>query len=73
MTSEGVDHSRFNMCVKKDDKCQVIRRRKRKGEGGEISVPTEITRKTLLKEKLSEKIQTGEYTVGELIVPCKVS
>jgi hypothetical protein len=71
LTSEGVDLSRFKMCIQKDDKSGVIRRRKRKGKGGEISVPTEITRKKL-KQKLREKIESGEYTVGELIVPCKV-
>lgn len=71
LTSEGVDLSRFKMCMQKDDKSGVIRRRKRKGKGGEISVPTEITRKKL-KQKLREKIESGEYTVGELIVPCKV-
>jgi len=71
LVSQGADLSRFKMCVKKDEKSDVIRRRKRKGRGGEISVPTEITRKKL-KEKLTEKLETGEYTVGELIVPCKV-
>lgn len=72
LISKGVDLTRFQMCVKKDhDKPEVIRRRKRKGKGGEISVPTEITRKKL-KEKLREKVHSGEYTVGEMIVPCKV-
>lgn len=71
LMSEGVELSRFKL-YRKDDKCEVIRRRKRKGKGGEISIPTEISTKKL-KQKLKENIESGKYTVGEFIVPCTVS
>jgi len=69
LISQGVDLSRFKTI--RNDNGKVIRRRKRKGTGGEISLPTEITRDTL-KQKLKEKIESGEYTVGEMIVPYQV-
>jgi len=70
LISEGVDLSRFKT-NRNNDSEPVIRRRKRKGPGGEISIPTEITRE-MLKQKLKERIESGEYTVGEMIVPQKV-
>ena len=47
------------------------RRKKLKGLGGEISLPTPETNEGL-KQKLKLKIQQGEFTVGELIVPREV-
>lgn len=71
LKSEGMDITRFQSCVTKRGN-EIIRRKKRKGKGGEIGVPTEITTERL-KDKLREKLESGEYTVGEMIVPCKVS
>ena len=48
-----------------------VRRKKKIGQGGEISIPVPETNNEL-KEKLKMKITSGEYTVGELIVPRKV-
>lgn len=45
--------------------------KKKRGQGGEISIPVPETNDEL-KEKLKMKIASGEYTVGELIVPRKV-
>jgi hypothetical protein len=42
-----------------------------KGAGGEITLPTPSTNENL-KCNLKEKIVSGEYTMGELIVPKKV-
>lgn len=50
----------------------VIRRRKRKGLGGEISMPTEV-HPNVIKKQLIDKLESGEYTIGEMIVPKKVS
>ena len=47
------------------------RRKKKRGQGGEISIPVPETNEEL-KDKLKLKIASGEYTVGELIVPRKV-
>ncbi|KXJ07342.1 hypothetical protein AC249_AIPGENE29106 [Exaiptasia diaphana] len=60
----GADLSRFKTTRKQTE---VIRRRKRKGPGGEISLPTDVTRKRL-KEMLNETLQSGEYTVGEIFL-----
>jgi len=43
-----------------------LRRKKKRGQGGEISIPVAETNE--LKEKLKVKMASGEYTVGELIV-----
>ena len=50
---------------------QVEKTKKKRGQGGEISIPVPETNDEL-KEKLKMKIASGEYTVGELIVPRKV-
>ena len=50
---------------------QRVRRRKKRGLGGEISIPVPETNQDI-KEKLRLKIASGEYTVGELIVPRRV-
>lgn len=68
LKSEGVNLSRFK------DKSNIeskVRRRKRRGPGGEISIPTEVTT-SQLKQKLKQKIESGEYTIGEMIVPQQV-
>lgn len=48
-----------------------VRPRKRRMIGGEISLPTEIGEQTM-KKKLCEKLESNEYTIGEMIVPRKV-
>lgn len=49
----------------------VVRRKKLKGNGGEISIPTEVN-PDLIKQQLVEKLESGEYNIGEMIVPRKV-
>ncbi|KAK3737636.1 hypothetical protein QZH41_018433, partial [Actinostola sp. cb2023] len=68
LVSHGVNVTRFETKRKQStDVSPIIRRKKRKGRGGEISVPTEVSPQKL-KEQLKEKIKSGEYTVGEMIV-----
>lgn len=50
----------------------IVRRRKRKGPGGEVSIPTDV-HPSVLKKQLIEKLDSGEYTIGEMIVPKKVN
>ena len=69
LISQGVNLRRFKHSV--EDERQP-RRKKLKGLGGEISIPTPETNDNL-REKLKLKIQQGEFTVGELIVPREVS
>ena len=68
LISEGIDVSKFQT---KDRTKEVLRRRKRKALGGEISIPTEV-HPVVLKKQLLDKLQSGEYTIGEMIVPRKV-
>ena len=68
LISEGVDVSRFKT---KGHSSNAVRRRKRRGAGGEISLPTEVT-PVQLRTKLKDKVQSGEYTIGEMIVPRQV-
>ena len=49
----------------------IVRKRKRRLPGKEISVPTECTN-AKLKEKIKEKIKSGEYSVGEAIPSKKI-
>ena len=49
-----------------------IRRKKRKSAGGEMTVPTDVTTEKL-KEMLTKKIESGEYSVGQRIVPKTVT
>jgi len=44
-----------------------LRRKKKRGQGGEISIPVPETNDEL-KEELKVKMACSEYTVGELIV-----
>ena len=59
----------LNVLLKMSDN---LEEKSSKGLGGEISVPTPETNDNL-KEKLKLKIQQGEFTVGELIVPREAS
>lgn len=72
LLSEGVNLSRFKLQRENSEGYSVVRRSKRKIVGGEISFPTEVQSEQL-KRKLLEKIKSGEYTIGEVIVPTKVS
>ena len=69
LISQGVNLHRFKRSAEDE---QQPRRKKLKGLGGKISIPTPETNDNL-KKKLKLKIQQGEFTVGELIVPREVS
>lgn len=69
--SQGVDVSKYKKRGQADDGGR-IRKRMRRSAGGEITVPCPVTNESL-KKKLNEKILSGEYNVGELIVPRQVS
>ncbi|XP_048588889.1 uncharacterized protein LOC125572428 [Nematostella vectensis] len=69
LVRNGVDVDRFST-KRKNPMDPVIRRRKRRGHGGEISIPCEPDKKTL-KAQLLQKIHTKEYSIGERIVPRK--
>jgi len=69
LVNQGVNIHRFNP-QGLPNKLRA-RRRKKRGQGGEISIPVPETNDEL-KEKLKMKITSGEYTLGELIVPRKV-
>jgi ribosomal protein S25 len=69
LNSEGVDVNRFRRKHGQSDATMTnIRRKRRKGAGGEVTVPTDVTPEKL-KEILTKKIESGEYTVGQRIVP----
>lgn len=70
LISEGVDVKRFRTKRKSED-AHIVRRKIRRGAGVEISVPMEISVQQL-KEKLTDKLKSKEYTIGEMIVPKKV-
>jgi hypothetical protein len=70
LISEGVNIDRLQH---KGHSNPVIRRRKRKGLGeGGISMPTEV-HPDVIKKQLIDKLESGEYTIGEMIVPKKVN
>ena len=48
-----------------------IRKRLKRGAGGEITVPCPETNKSV-QDKLKQKVLSGDINVGELIVPRKV-
>ena len=66
----GADTERFKRYHINSDSPR-IRRKKRRGLGGEISIPTPETNASL-KKQLEEKILQNEFSVGKLIVPRKV-
>lgn len=68
---QGVNVTRFEEKQQHTNESPIIRRQKRKGQGGELSVPIEVSPEKL-KKQMKEKIKSGEYTVGEMIVPEKV-
>ena len=70
LVNEGVNIHRFKKLQEVSTKPRV-RRKKKRGQGGEISIPFRETNDEL-KEKLKLKKASGEYTVGELIVLRKV-
>lgn len=70
LKSEGVDVERFKK--RRESDIGNIRKKMKKGVGGEITVPCpETSRK--LQGKLKEKILSAEMNVGELVVPRKVN
>ena len=70
LKSVGVVTERFKRYNTNSDGPR-IRRKKRRGLGGEISIPTPQTN-ACLKKQLQEKILQNEYSIGKLIVPRKV-
>ena len=68
LVSEGIDVDKFKKTIKQDR----VRRRKLRGKGGEISLPTPETNDSL-KNTLKAKILNGDIHVGEMIVPKKYS
>lgn len=70
LKSEGVDVERFKK--RRESDIGNIRKKMKKGVGGEITVPCPETNRKL-QAKLKEKISSGEINVGELIVPRKVN
>ncbi|XP_078384061.1 uncharacterized protein LOC144666512 [Oculina patagonica] len=65
LENKGVQLSRFNhfRSVK-----PAARRKLRRMQGGEISVPVQQTNSEI-RETLMSKIESGEYILGEMIVP----
>ena len=67
MISQGENIHRFtSQCQPIDSK--RIRRKRLRGQGGEIPLPTPESA-TKLKEKLKQKLLDGDYTLGEAITP----
>ena len=65
--SQGENIHRFkSQCQPIDSK--RIRRKRLRGQGGEIPLPTPESA-TKLKEKLKQKLLNGDYTLGEAITP----
>ncbi len=71
LKSEGVNVGRFKKRRRENDAGNVRKRLKR-GAGGEITVPCPETNKSV-QEKLKQKVLSGDISVGELIVPRKVT
>ena len=67
---QGVDVERFKK--RKTDRDGNRIQKKKRSAGGEITVPCPATNEEL-KRKLNNKILSGEYNVGELIVPRRVN
>jgi hypothetical protein len=70
LKSEGINITRFKR--KHDGNSEKIRRKKLRGQGGEITVATPQTIDTV-KAELRGRILSGEYTVGQQIAPRKVN
>ena len=69
LQQEGVDITRFKRVFASNT--EHLRRKKRRGIGGEISVPEDAT-PDMLRQMAREKVESGEYTLGQRIVPKKV-
>ena len=69
LLSQNVNLARFPSKRKSEN--PVPRRKKRRGTGGECTMPTEMS-SLELKEQLVEKLRTEEYSIGDMIVPKKV-
>ena len=70
LQSEGVDLSRFQKSKSENDGDVRIRKKLKRG-AGEVTIPCPETNDKL-KDKLMKEVMSGEYNVGELIVPRKV-
>lgn len=70
LISENVDVRRF-VTRNCESNTPVIRCRKRKAHGGEISVPVDVGQNELRKQ-LQEKLLSKEFTIGDMIVPRQV-
>ena len=68
---QGVNVSKFRKRVQEDNTGGRVRKRMKRSAGGEVTVPCPVTNDKL-KKKLTQKILSGEYSVGELIVPRQV-
>ena len=71
LKSEAVDVERFRKKRGNNVDNGNIRKRLKRGAGGEITVPCSETNEKV-KEQLKKKVLSGEINVGELIVPRKV-
>ena len=69
--SQGIEINNFKPVCQRSGKQEVVRRKKRKVSGGEISMPTDCP-PAKLRKMLIENLNSGEYTIGEMIVPKKV-
>ena len=69
LKKEGVNINRFKR--KNDQSDPRVRRKKLRGQGGEITIatPQSIDK---VKAEIRKKISSGEYTVGQQIAPRKV-
>ena len=63
LSSKGVNVDRFQ-----SSSTPIIRRKRKRGPGGEISFPTTATIKEV-NETIKQRVNDGIYSVGELIVP----
>ena len=71
---KGVNVDRFKRKMPTQDVLQIprFRRKKRRMVGGETTFPSDLTREEVKKVAM-DKIASGEYSIGERIVPRKVS
>ena len=68
LISQGENIHRFKLKRKADSDIGRTRRNKFRGPGGEISLPCDEPVPTI-KERMKQKLEAGEYSVGEIIVP----
>ena len=67
LVSQGIDVSKFE---NKSRRFSNVRRKKMRMSGGEVAFPClEPIKKT--REKLKQKIEEGQFKIGEIIVPRK--